>query len=84
MEPYSPNNCYVKEGRDGPKGRDIYKRTGPDCANFPTGIASAPVKWNYHGEIIDLAFKAGFVGATQDIETGTIRPLVGWFMQKED
>jgi hypothetical protein len=38
----------------------------------------------YCGTNIDLTFKAGFVGATQDIETGIVRPLVGWFMQKKD
>ena len=86
MVPYSPLNGYVKEGRNG--GRyDMYAPhdvRGPDCANFPSGIAEVPVEWDYHGTNIDLTFKAGFVGATQDIETCTLRPLIGWFMQKED
>jgi len=46
-------------------------------------LAQAPVKWNNNGKNIDLFFKAGFVGATQDEETGTIRPLVGWFIEKK-
>jgi hypothetical protein len=46
-------------------------------------LAEAPVVWNYHGKIIDLNFKAGFVGASQDKDTGTIRPLVGWFIEKK-
>ena len=61
-----------------------YLKQGPDCANFPTGIAEAPVGWNYHSKMIDLMFKAGFVGATQNIETGTISPVIGWFMQHDD
>ena len=56
---------------------------GLDIAEFPKGLAGAPVKWTYYGKNIDLLFKAGFVGATQDKETGTIRPLVGWFIMKE-
>jgi len=46
-------------------------------------LAQAPVKWNNNGKNIDLFFNAGFVGATQDEETGTIRPLVGWFIEKK-
>ena len=36
--------------------------------------------WEYLGEEIKLAFKAGFVGATQDASTGTVCPAVGWFI----
>ena len=82
MVPYSPLNDYVKEGRGEQYGKSDVR--GPDCANFPIGIAEAPVEWDYHDTTIDLTFRAGFVGATQDIETGTLRPLIGWFMQKED
>ena len=46
-------------------------------------MARAPVEWDYYGKNIDLFFKAGFVGATQDKETGTIRPLVGWFIEQK-
>jgi len=46
-------------------------------------LAEAPVVWDYHGTTIDLKFKAGFVGATQDKDTGTISPLVGWFIEKK-
>lgn len=80
---YSPTNGYVKEGRDGghygmfdaPKGVD-----GPDCADFPKGLAEAPVTWQYHGSDLKLKFKAGFIGATQDPQTMVVRPKVGWFI----
>jgi len=81
--PYSPHNGYVREGRDGgryemfdvPKGVD-----GPDTADFPKGLAEAPVTWDYHGSEMKLKFKAGFIGATQDEQTKVVRPKVGWFI----
>ena len=36
----------------------------------------APVKW----DIIDLEFKAGFLGAEQR-EDGVIAPVLGWYIQ---
>lgn len=36
--PYSPSNAYVREGREGGPGK-----YGPDCADFPKGLAEAPV-----------------------------------------
>ena len=80
--PYSPSLEYVQENRNGttygmraPSGVQ-----GPDCADFPAGIAEAPVTWDYLGREIKLTFKAGFVGATQDASTGTVCPAVGWFI----
>ena len=43
-------------------------------------MASAPVKWQYYSETIDLKFNAGFVGASQDQKTLQISPLVGWYI----
>merc|ERR1712194_11693 len=82
MVPYSNENGYVEEGRDGgrygmfaPEGVQ-----GPDCSDFPGGLASAPVLWDYKGSEIKLKFKAGFVGAEQDQDTRIVRPLVGWLI----
>ena len=36
--PYSPSNGYVQKGREGGPGGN-----GPDCADFPKGLAEAPV-----------------------------------------
>ena len=36
--------------------------------------------WEYLGRQIPLAFKAGFVGATQEPASGLVRPRVGWFV----
>ena len=83
--PYSADAGYVKEGRKevfygmrGPPGVQ-----GPDCADFPTGIAAAPVTWKYYRQEFKLEFKAGFLGASQDPATGTIRPRVGWYIAHE-
>ena len=80
--PYSPSNEYVKEGRDGglygmgaPRGVQ-----GPDCSDFPSGVAEAPVTWQYFEEENKLKFAAGFVGATQDASDGTIRPALAWYI----
>jgi len=82
MVPYSGDNGYVKEGRDGgryamgaPQGVQ-----GPDCEDFPGGLAAAPALWDYNGAEMKLKFKAGFVGAEQDSATGVIRPTIGWFI----
>jgi len=82
MKPYSDDAGYVKEGRN--PGR--YSRPcpdgvqGPDCSDFPCGLASAPVEWDYNGTNINLTFKAGFIGAEQDQSSGVIKPQIGWFI----
>merc|ERR1711884_742391 len=77
MEPYSAENGYVQEGRD------ASHVPGPDCSDFPGGLATAPVTWDYLGRPMQLEFKAGFLGAEQDQESGVIRPLVGWFIAND-
>merc|ERR1712137_1225698 len=82
MLPYSENNGYVKEGRDvGRYGEHVPEGVqGPDCADFPHGLAAAPVIWDYKGTEIKLKFKAGFAGAQYANDTKIVRPLVGWFI----
>merc|ERR1711879_1131279 len=82
MVPYSRRNGYVKEGRNGGRyGMSApHDVQGPDCSDFPGGLAAAPVVWDFHGTEIGLKFKAGFVGAEQDPATGIVKPVVGWFI----
>merc|ERR1712232_1108081 len=72
----------------GPKGPGIQGRhkwiRGPDILTFGSGLAEAPVKWDYHGKVIELLFRSGFVGAAQDRETKAITPHVGWFVCSKD
>ena len=41
------------------------------------------VTWAYFGVELPLKFRAGFVGATQDPETKTVSPRVGWYIVRE-
>ena len=41
------------------------------------------VTWEYFGVELPLKFRAGFVGATQDPETKTVSPRVGWYIVRE-
>lgn len=82
MVPYRADIGYVKEGRNGGRYgmRAAEDVQGPDCEDFPKGLAAAPVVWDYNGHQMKLKFKAGFVGAEQDKATGVIRPVTGWFI----
>jgi hypothetical protein len=66
MIPYSPKNDYVIEGllQNNKNFESPKNIKGPDIAAFPIGLAEAPVIWDFNGNMIDLNFKAGFLGAT--------------------
>ena len=82
--PYAPTNAYATEGRN----QGLYSGgdglphgvQGPDCADFPSGISSAPLTWQYYADEFKLSCRAGFVGASQDAEDGTIRPVLSWLI----
>ena len=46
--------------------------------SFPQGISQAPFTWRYYHKKYEMIFLAGFVGISQDHETKTIRPEIGW------
>jgi hypothetical protein len=52
--------------------------SGNDINCFKLTFSSAPVVWHYLSTDYNLTFKTGFVGATQDIKTGTIEPQISW------
>lgn len=51
--------------------------SGPETTHFPAIISSAPVDWDYYG---DLHFHAGVTGFAQDSTDGTLTPVVGWYV----
>jgi len=53
---------------------------GPDPANIPPIVSSAPVDWDYYGKMYNLHFVAGFAGCSQDPHDGTLTPEMGWFV----
>ncbi len=59
-----------------------YSSTGYNVDGYPTGLASAPVKWNRLGQMIDLRFIAGFIGFKQHTKTLEICPNIGWCIAK--
>jgi hypothetical protein len=56
-----------------------YKRNnGPELEQIPNGISKTDFIWNYLGTEFDMQFLAGFIGISQDKETKTLRPEIGW------
>ena len=51
---------------------------GVTTSSFPRGIVYTPFKWMYLGSEIPMHFYAGFMSVTQDPQTLTIRPEIGW------
>jgi len=54
------------------------RKTVTETHEYPTGLAQAPVEWNYMGQGVELQFIAGFMGYQQDPETMEICPNLGW------
>lgn len=51
---------------------------GPGPTDFPNGISTVPFVWRYLGEDIKMEFSGGFVGVSQDAESGALTPELGW------
>lgn len=61
-----------------PYSKDTFNaETGSRDTYIPGGWSVAPAIWTYFEKKIELEFRAGFVGVSQD-EDGTIRPEIGW------
>merc|ERR1719228_158318 len=78
-EAYASNEQYVKQGLS----LTTSNGRGLDSHNYPSGLAQAPVTWNYHGAELKLKFIAGFVGYQQNPETLEICPNLGWCIGHE-
>ena len=46
--------------------------------DWPSSLSKVPLTWLYYGDIYEMEMLAGFAGYTQDKETRTIRPKIGW------
>jgi hypothetical protein len=55
---------------------------GPTTNQFPAALSSAPLRWNYLEEIIDLEMLAGFAGVRQDPATLELTPQLGWAIRE--
>ena len=63
---------------------DYRRREGLDIAEIPEFLISAPVKWSFFGLEKKLTFVSGFIGIEQEIDTGVIKPLIGWYIVNGD
>jgi len=73
-EPYTMNKQYVEQGLNS-RGRG---RGENDVNDYPMGLASAPVIWDYNGKEIPMRFISGFVGYTQNAKTLELTPNIAW------
>lgn len=53
-------------------------------SDFPSGISTAPFVWEYLEQRFAMEFAAGFIGVTQDPETSTLSPTIGWAVRDAD
>lgn len=53
-------------------------RYSPLSNEYPSGISKVPFTWTYHGGEYPYEFLAGFFAVSQDQETLTVRPAMGW------
>ena len=61
---------------------DMGAQEGMTTADVTTKMNSAPMVWNYLGEMLQMELLAGFIGATQDPDTLAIRPKIGWAVRE--
>lgn len=57
------------------------KRHALECPKldaYPSGLASTPFTWRFLVGEQPMSLVAGFVGVSQDAQTGVIRPELGW------
>ena len=87
--PYSMDKAYVQQGltyrREDENDTLLHtQEKGGDVNAYPTGLAKAPVSWDYHGKNLQLQFIAGFIGYQQDAKSLEICPNLGWCIVHED
>jgi hypothetical protein len=70
-------------------GPDVFSRSSEDSRylgiyldGIPSGLASAPVTWEYLSEVFKIEFIGGFVGVNQEPETLRLRPEIGWVIRE--
>ena len=51
---------------------------GLTTASFPRGAVSTPFTWQYLADEFEMIFYAGFLGIGQDVNTLSLRPVIGW------
>jgi hypothetical protein len=55
---------------------------GPRLSDLPSGISRAPFHWDCLDRSFDMEFLGGFVGLSQDKNTLTVKPEIGWAVRE--
>jgi hypothetical protein len=55
---------------------------GPRISDLPSGISRAPFHWDYRDRYFDMEFLGGFLGVSQDKDTLTVKPEIGWAVRE--
>ena len=69
-------NPYLEDWDD--ESKNTMSFYGMTTDMFPRGIVSTPFKWVYFGKEIPMHFYAGFMAVSQDPNSLSVRPVVGW------
>lgn len=75
---------YLRGSDNLPSRRNPMLTTNPPehsfiCSDdFPRGMSSVPFVWNYFDTEYDMMFLAGFLGISQDEDSKTLEPEIGW------
>ena len=59
-----------------------FGQDGPALGNFPSGLARAPFRWEFLHQACDMELLGGFVGVSQDAQTLSLRPEIGWAVRE--
>lgn len=72
--------------RVGDKDSRLVRNTDPNryvsTLNIPTSVTQVPWVWKYLGTDYNMEFRAGFLAAAQDSETGTMMPVLGTIIRE--
>src|SRR5215510_13339889 len=58
--------------------------SGTTLGVFPRGLSHVPLTWQYLGASIPMTLLGGFVGISQDPQTGAVRSAIGWAVWEAD
>eukprot|EP00487_Bulimina_marginata_P012455 TRINITY_DN8736_c0_g1_i2.p1 TRINITY_DN8736_c0_g1~~TRINITY_DN8736_c0_g1_i2.p1 ORF type:complete len:239 (-),score=21.83 TRINITY_DN8736_c0_g1_i2:231-947(-) len=76
--PYAMDKSYVEQGLNARMRGMGWGGGENDVGDYPMGLASAPMVWDYNGKEIPMRFISGFCGYSQDPKSLEICPNVAW------
>jgi len=88
LEGYDDDNKKTKiknEYFDWESKNNCFGMYGANYDEFPSGLSNAPFVWKYfpNGMKYDMRFYAGFFGSKQNMETKSLKPVIGWGITEE-